>query len=204
MNITIQNTLYGSHVCGEGGEYETLTLDCPLFKQRIKLYVLGHLLIFTFLKRSRTNTETVIHSDNDFATVAFLRIKEAVLEPKSNISRVAAIPPLLDEHFKNLEKTVLDSQNDSPSNEVFTTLGLPQLYHPNIPSTSSRRKGRWVVVSNVQSENRGLNGDLTIEEEVKQCFHIVAGTFLVFYINKFSHETQNNLRNMAWIFLIVQ
>lgn len=23
--------LYGINVCGEGGEYETLTLDCPLF-----------------------------------------------------------------------------------------------------------------------------------------------------------------------------
>lgn len=22
---------YGSNVCGEGGEYETLTLDCPVF-----------------------------------------------------------------------------------------------------------------------------------------------------------------------------
>jgi diphthine-ammonia ligase len=29
--------LYGAHVCGEGGEYETLTLDCPLFKKRIQL-----------------------------------------------------------------------------------------------------------------------------------------------------------------------
>jgi diphthine-ammonia ligase len=26
---------YGSHVCGEGGEYETLTLDAPYFKKRI-------------------------------------------------------------------------------------------------------------------------------------------------------------------------
>ena len=25
------NTKYGVNVCGEGGEYETLTLDCPLF-----------------------------------------------------------------------------------------------------------------------------------------------------------------------------
>lgn len=32
-----KNDLYGSHVCGEGGEYETLTLDCPLFKRRINL-----------------------------------------------------------------------------------------------------------------------------------------------------------------------
>jgi diphthine-ammonia ligase len=28
---------YESHICGEGGEYETLTLDSPLFKRRIKL-----------------------------------------------------------------------------------------------------------------------------------------------------------------------
>lgn len=26
---------YGVHVCGEGGEYETLTLDCPLFSKKI-------------------------------------------------------------------------------------------------------------------------------------------------------------------------
>lgn len=26
---------YGLNVCGEGGEYETLTLDCPLYKSRI-------------------------------------------------------------------------------------------------------------------------------------------------------------------------
>ena len=25
------NELYGANVCGEGGEYESLTLDCPLF-----------------------------------------------------------------------------------------------------------------------------------------------------------------------------
>ena len=27
--------MYQFHVCGEGGEYETFTLDCPLFKKRI-------------------------------------------------------------------------------------------------------------------------------------------------------------------------
>lgn len=26
---------YSLNVCGEGGEYETLTLDCPLYKSRI-------------------------------------------------------------------------------------------------------------------------------------------------------------------------
>ena len=31
------HNLYGSHVCGEGGEFETVTLDSPLYKQRIVL-----------------------------------------------------------------------------------------------------------------------------------------------------------------------
>lgn len=32
------NEMYGCNVCGEGGEYETLTLDCPMFtKGRIVL-----------------------------------------------------------------------------------------------------------------------------------------------------------------------
>uniref|UniRef100_A0A3B3S952 Diphthine--ammonia ligase n=1 Tax=Paramormyrops kingsleyae TaxID=1676925 RepID=A0A3B3S952_9TELE len=43
---------YGVHVCGEGGEYETFTLDCPLFKKKILMYVLPVLMawfIFTLL-----------------------------------------------------------------------------------------------------------------------------------------------------------
>jgi diphthine-ammonia ligase len=32
------NASYGLHICGEGGEYETVTLDSPLFHERISLY----------------------------------------------------------------------------------------------------------------------------------------------------------------------
>ena len=35
---------FGLNTCGEGGEYETLTLDCPIFKK--KLVVLVILLIY--------------------------------------------------------------------------------------------------------------------------------------------------------------
>ncbi|KAL8247462.1 hypothetical protein R6Q59_008678 [Mikania micrantha] len=39
------NELFGSNICGEGGEYETLTLDCPLFKYaRIVLDEFQHVL----------------------------------------------------------------------------------------------------------------------------------------------------------------
>ena len=36
-HLHAMNTKFGINVCGEGGEYETLTLNCPLFKKRIVL-----------------------------------------------------------------------------------------------------------------------------------------------------------------------
>ncbi|OQR68123.1 ATP-binding domain-containing protein 4-like [Tropilaelaps mercedesae] len=57
---------YGLNVCGEGGEFESFTLDCPLFKKRIVLDEL----------------ETVIHSDDAFSPVAYLRLKKLHLEAK--------------------------------------------------------------------------------------------------------------------------
>ncbi|KIR52089.1 hypothetical protein I315_05380 [Cryptococcus gattii Ru294] len=56
---------YGSHPAGEGGEYETLTLSTPLFSHRLKLV--------------KTNT---IVTDPEPYTVAYLKVEEAVLEPK--------------------------------------------------------------------------------------------------------------------------
>lgn len=38
-HLWAMNEKYGLNICGEGGEYETLTLDCPLFKSRIVVYV---------------------------------------------------------------------------------------------------------------------------------------------------------------------
>ena len=33
--IVLQKNKFGLNVCGEGGEYETFTLDCSLFKKKI-------------------------------------------------------------------------------------------------------------------------------------------------------------------------
>lgn len=35
--LTTMKDKFGLNVCGEGGEYETFTLDCPIFKKRISL-----------------------------------------------------------------------------------------------------------------------------------------------------------------------
>ncbi|KAF9205593.1 ATP binding domain 4 [Haplosporangium sp. Z 27] len=61
------NQQYDLHICGEGGEYETVTLDCPLFKRRIIV----------------DESEIVMHSDDHFAQVAYLRFKRLHLEDKT-------------------------------------------------------------------------------------------------------------------------
>ncbi|KAF5746956.1 hypothetical protein HS088_TW06G01132 [Tripterygium wilfordii] len=61
--------LYGINVCGEGGEYETLTLDCPLFKN-------ARIVLDKF--------ETVLHSSDSIAPVGILHPLEFHLEKKES------------------------------------------------------------------------------------------------------------------------
>ncbi|KAL8551962.1 hypothetical protein ACS0TY_000856 [Phlomoides rotata] len=60
--------LYGINVCGEGGEYETLTLDCPLFKN-------ARVVLDKF--------QVVLHSPGQIAPVGVLHPLEFHLEQKS-------------------------------------------------------------------------------------------------------------------------
>lgn len=57
---------YGTNICGEGGEYETLVLDCPLFKNRIVL----------------DECEIICHSEDVFAPVYYMRPTKMHLEEK--------------------------------------------------------------------------------------------------------------------------
>ncbi|XP_014797142.1 PREDICTED: diphthine--ammonia ligase isoform X2 [Calidris pugnax] len=61
---------YGVHACGEGGEYETFTLDCPLFKKKIVV----------------DSAAVVVHSADAFAPVAYLHFLKLHLENKGKSS----------------------------------------------------------------------------------------------------------------------
>eukprot|EP01127_Copromyxa_protea_P021393 TRINITY_DN7347_c0_g1_i1.p1 TRINITY_DN7347_c0_g1~~TRINITY_DN7347_c0_g1_i1.p1 ORF type:complete len:654 (+),score=124.44 TRINITY_DN7347_c0_g1_i1:55-2016(+) len=61
------NTKYGVHICGEGGEFESLTLDCPIF--RYKRLVLDE-------------TEIVHHDQDQLAPVAYMKLVSYHLEDK--------------------------------------------------------------------------------------------------------------------------
>eukprot|EP01135_Chromosphaera_perkinsii_P000290 Nk52_evm59s62 gene=Nk52_evmTU59s62 len=67
-HLLAMNSKYDLHPCGEGGEYETLVLDCPLFKKKLVV----------------EESEIVIHSDDAFAPVGYLRAKRVgVIEKNS-------------------------------------------------------------------------------------------------------------------------
>jgi len=57
---------YQINVCGEGGEFETLTLDCPLYKKRIVI----------------TDYEVVTHSTDIYVPVYYVVIKAFELVDK--------------------------------------------------------------------------------------------------------------------------
>ena len=61
---------YDIHCCGEGGEFESLTLDCPIFKKRI------------IIKKS----EIIMTLDDGIQQSGYLKIIEAILEDKTEIN----------------------------------------------------------------------------------------------------------------------
>lgn len=66
--------LYGCNVCGEGGEYETVVLDCPLFtRARIVLQ----------------EWQSVLHSPDSVAPVAVLHPTRFSLERKQDAGKAA-------------------------------------------------------------------------------------------------------------------
>ena len=66
-NLAALRRRYGINICGEGGEYETLTLDCPLFTR-------GRILL--------DGWETVVVSEDSLAPVALLHPTAFHVEPK--------------------------------------------------------------------------------------------------------------------------
>ncbi|KAH0587717.1 hypothetical protein H2248_006480 [Termitomyces sp. 'cryptogamus'] len=153
------NEQYGAHICGEGGEYESLTLDCPLFKHRIIL----------------SEVETVIHSDNSFATVAFLRIKNAHLEAKQPPQDFELdIPSLLDDDFAALRDA---AEWSIPPTDIKTKECETYSSVPKITPAVARQVGSWVSISNIERAIQDPIATLTIEEEVTECFQLLEARF---------------------------
>ncbi|KAK0158772.1 hypothetical protein PV328_009726 [Microctonus aethiopoides] len=81
-NLHILSDMYGVNVCGEGGEYETFTLDCPLFMKSIII----------------DEYESVVQSNDKIAPVGYLNFKKIHLQDKDgNLEGLS-----LQERLKNI------------------------------------------------------------------------------------------------------
>ncbi|PVG03618.1 hypothetical protein CPB86DRAFT_772005 [Serendipita vermifera] len=152
------NTRFGSHVCGEGGEYETLTLDCPAFKRRINL----------------VETEVVIQDDKDFATVAYLKIKSATLQTKtidSDIEVYPPNPPLLDEVGQCIYSIIRTAGIPEPTQEE--SVSTFQLNTEAPLRHSIHRSGNWIAIGSISSGTEPL---VTIEDQTLFSFRLLKET----------------------------
>jgi diphthine-ammonia ligase len=102
----------------------------------------------------------VVHSDHDFATVAYLRIKGAHLVPKEVMgSYEVAIPDALDD----------GASFEQPDPLLSLGQTAVESYPNDLPIGICRAKkvSKWIYIANVD----GLCGsDQSLDQEVEECF----------------------------------
>jgi diphthine-ammonia ligase len=149
---------YGAHICGEGGEYETFTLDCPLFKRRIVL----------------DKTTTVVHSDSSFASVFYLQINAAHLEDKTQDSKTlqdVTVPPLFDNLSRRTFRLCENVMQTASSQAFVEHRRFPACSATYSPSVN--RIGHWCAIGNVVGRPSA-----SITDEFRSAFDAIVGEFL--------------------------
>ena len=75
-HLSVMLRKYGCNICGEGGEYETLTLDCPVFRQ-------ASIVLETW--------QPLLHSEDSVARVGVLHPMQFHLKAKVGTDAVVTI-----------------------------------------------------------------------------------------------------------------
>lgn len=145
---------YGLNVCGEGGEYETLTLDCPLFKSRIVV----------------EDSIIVMHQTDPIAPVGYLKFNSLKLEfklPALDLqSRLEGLP-LKDSYGYVLENNddffeINNDEQESENGEILVENEVPDNLKSILsqnPNSSLSKEG-WLWMSGIQGESNDPGGAL--------------------------------------------
>ncbi|KAM3871079.1 diphthine--ammonia ligase [Diretmus argenteus] len=144
---------YGVHICGEGGEYETFTLDCPLFKKKIVIDAM----------------ETVIHSADAFAPVGYLRFTKMHSENKVGDMVTRALPhgrcPCQNAIDKMTEEVEYADQAEDNQQEFTSDCDLSCQWGRELSPSYSPRSSRgyqWISgINGLQSNDPGIQDQTT-------------------------------------------
>lgn len=146
---------YGSHVCGEGGEFETFTLDCPLFKKAIVV----------------DESEIIIHSDDHFATVGYLKLKKMHLEQKLRPDNKLQNMPLMTStkwaqyyHRKLEMKSDVQNTGLPTAPPTFAQICTKQA-EPSQPTVHVLHGSKFIIVTNICCVMENGEGLSTVESE---------------------------------------
>jgi len=111
---------FGVNVCGEGGEYETYTLDSPLFIKKLNL----------------TKRTVVHHTTDPFAPVSYLHLDELELVNKDvpeGLSQqqrldyygIKGLEP--ESYLEDLQRTNICNKSSSTADRLFIELKQPEI-----------------------------------------------------------------------------
>ncbi|KIL00598.1 hypothetical protein PAXRUDRAFT_129434 [Paxillus rubicundulus Ve08.2h10] len=173
---------FGTHPCGEGGEYETFTINGPLFKGRVDI----------------KEVEAVVLDPSEVAPVAYLRIKQAALVEREGDTWADSVPvpSLLEDPFKrvrlHLEQSLLSTESACPAGTDSQLLPAPSDLGPYVRTIDS-----WVAIGNVRlpSSHPPTSG---VGDEVTKCFELLQDL-----LARNSPENSNLLPTSATITLIL-
>ncbi|KAK9367398.1 hypothetical protein V1509DRAFT_626521 [Lipomyces kononenkoae] len=148
------NQMYGSHICGEGGEYETLVLDCPVFVKKLVV----------------DDTQVVKDDSGDVAYLkirAHTQVKRAVADDW--IDRVQ-VPPLLSEPFQTIFDDLIgkDFSENEPDKAVISA---------SVPEISIGISPTIISVANITAPN-----SLDISDEIASLFGQLSNIMSTFKI----------------------
>lgn len=169
---------YGLNVCGEGGEYETLTLDCPLFKSRLIII----------------DSELVMHSDDPFAPVGYLKLNKIGLQTKLPVlsleDRLLGLP-LLDSngYVTDQGEDVIDLKEDEIDADgaiLCTQTVSPKLSTIEPCLNFGKSEFGWLHIGGLSSKNQ--NTVEAVEEIMLKLKYVLA-------------ENQQTLKNIVSITL---
>lgn len=155
------NESFGINVCGEGGEYETLTLDCPLFRN-------ARIVLDDF--------EVILHSADSIASVGILHPLAFHVEPKPGSSSSIGDGAIAEENSSCLyEVNGAIAHTDAENKQILNPTPTSDAYPDTNVCISKTGKtlfsiGCWI--EEPSSSSQGMKADLVkvlsrIENQLK-------------------------------------
>lgn len=142
------NQLYDVHICGEGGEFETVVFDSPVFPN----------------KKLKLITQEVINHSND--DVCYLRYDVELVDKTREKLTLIEPPPLLLEDFNSIFESIDFDKSETKYNGKVEDINSSELkfkIKPTITETSTK-----LYISNLVSQDTNIN--TTVAQQTTEIF----------------------------------